>query len=67
MRIAVIGAGAMGTVIGALLTEGGYDVELIDTYKEHVDAMNRNGVHIIGKADRNIKVKAISPGEVSGY
>lgn len=67
MRIAVIGAGAMGTVIGALLTEGGCNVELIDTYKEHVEAMNKDGIHIIGKIDRHIKVKAIFPNEASGY
>lgn len=66
MRIALVGAGAMGTIIGSLLTEKGYDVELVDRYKEHVDALNREGAKIIGGIEKNIPVKAITPDKVSG-
>ena len=57
MRIALLGAGAMGTIIGAYLTKAGYDVELVDNYKEHVDALNENGAHIVGFVDEIIPVK----------
>ena len=59
MRIALLGAGAMGTIIGAYLTKAGYDVELVDNYKEHVDALNENGAHIVGFVDEIIPVKAV--------
>ncbi len=66
MRIVLLGAGAMGTIIGALLTEGGYDVELVDNYKEHVMALRAKGAKIIGGIEKTIPVKAIFPNEVSG-
>lgn len=66
MRIALIGAGAMGTIIGAHLTEGGYDVELIDNYKEHIEALREKGAQIIGGVEKTVPVKAIFPEEASG-
>ena len=42
MKIAVIGAGAIGSVIGGLLSKAGEDVTLIGR-KPHVDAINANG------------------------
>jgi 2-dehydropantoate 2-reductase len=47
MRIAVIGAGAVGSVIGGLLAEAGEDVTLIGR-RSHVDAVNRNHLRIDG-------------------
>ena len=41
MRIAIVGAGSLGTIVGAYLADGGLDVELIDAYQEHVDALNQ--------------------------
>lgn len=46
--IAVIGAGAMGSVFGGLLAEGGLDVTLIDVWQEHVDCIKRNGLMMVG-------------------
>ena len=66
MRIALLGAGAMGTIIGAYLSEKGYDVELVDSYQEHVEALNRNGAHIVGCVDKVIPVKAVLPQDMSG-
>lgn len=45
MKIGILGCGAMGTVMGAYMTKNGLDVELIDSYKEHVDVLNKNGAH----------------------
>ena len=66
MKIAILGCGAMGTVMGAYMVKNGLYVELIDTYKEHVDAMNKKGAHIIGTVDMTIPVKAITPEEMEG-
>jgi 2-dehydropantoate 2-reductase len=45
-RVAVCGAGAMGGILGAGLAQGGVDVVLVDTWKEHVEAMTKNGLRI---------------------
>ena len=37
MRIGIIGAGAIGSVVGGLLTKAGQDVTLIDQWPEHVE------------------------------
>ena len=66
MKIAVLGCGAMGTVIGAYLSQAGVSVEMIDNYQAHVDAMNQEGAHIIGTVDKVIPVKAITPEQMSG-
>ena len=60
MRIALLGAGAMGTIIGAYLTKAGYDVELVYNYKDHVDALNEKGAHIVGFVDEIIHVKEVN-------
>ena len=38
MRIAILGCGAMGTVLGAYLTANGCPVDMVDSYQAHVDA-----------------------------
>jgi 2-dehydropantoate 2-reductase len=47
MRIAIIGAGAIGSVVGGLLAKAGEDVTVIGR-RPHVDAVNRNGLRIDG-------------------
>ena len=44
MKIAIIGAGAMGSLFGGLLQEAGNEVHLVDVWKEHVDTINENGL-----------------------
>ncbi|HTE85478.1 MAG TPA: 2-dehydropantoate 2-reductase N-terminal domain-containing protein, partial [Dehalococcoidia bacterium] len=47
-RIGFMGAGAIGSYIGAFLTREGHDVTLIDPWPEHVEAMKANGLHVSG-------------------
>ncbi len=47
MKIAVIGAGAIGSVIGGLLSKAGEDVTLIGR-RPHVNAINQNGLILDG-------------------
>ena len=58
-KVAVLGAGAMGCLFGGLMAEKGIDVVLIDVWKDHVDAINKNGLKMDGHGgDRFIKIKA---------
>lgn len=66
MKTLLIGAGAMGTLIGALATESGSDITIVDNYKEHVVALNEAGAKIIGKIEKRIPVKACLPAEIEG-
>src|SRR3989442_2609842 len=60
MRIGIIGAGAIGCVVGGMLTKAGRDVTLIDQWPEHVEAMKRPGLRLSGTCgDHVIRVKAL--------
>jgi len=52
MKIAVVGAGAMGSLFGGFLAEAGNDVHLIDVNAEHVAALNKNGLSIESNKER---------------
>jgi 2-dehydropantoate 2-reductase len=59
MRITVIGAGAMGGSYGGLLARAGHEVDLIDAWQAHVDAINRDGLWVDGvRGDHRIRLKA---------
>lgn len=66
MRIAILGAGSLGTIAGAYIAAGGQNVELIDVYQAHVDALNQTGAQITGTTDFQAKVTAITPEDMSG-
>jgi 2-dehydropantoate 2-reductase len=53
MKIAVIGAGAIGSVIGGLLSKAGEDVTLIGR-KPHVDAINQSGLILEGGPEKMV-------------
>lgn len=46
MKTVFLGSGAMGCLYGGLLAEGGFDVTLVDVWKEHMDAVNERGLSI---------------------
>ncbi|MCS6474245.1 2-dehydropantoate 2-reductase, partial [Burkholderia thailandensis] len=46
MKIAILGAGALGCAIGATLTEGGHETWLINRSPVHVGAMRRDGLRV---------------------
>lgn len=58
MKIAVVGAGAVGSLVGGLLADGGEDVTLIGR-SAHVQAIQEHGLHLEGAVgERIIRVKA---------
>ncbi|MBN1625087.1 MAG: 2-dehydropantoate 2-reductase [Deltaproteobacteria bacterium] len=65
-RIAVMGAGSMGTLLGACLTRAGRPVDLIDIDSQHVDALNAGGATVRGTMNFNVPVHALIPEEMEG-
>ncbi len=59
MKIVIVGAGAMGSLFGAFLTEAGNDVTLVDIWRDHIEAIKTNGLRVSGiSGERVVKVKA---------
>ena len=66
-RIAVLGAGAVGSCIGAYLALEGYDVTLVDQWPAHVDRMKSDGLTVRDpEKEFTVPVKALHLCEVSG-
>lgn len=66
MRIAVVGAGAMGSVYAGLLGSAGNEIWAIDPWAEHVAAIREHGLRVDGASgDRVVPVGATTdPAEV---
>jgi 2-dehydropantoate 2-reductase len=59
-RIGIVGAGAIGCVVGGMLTRAGRDVTLIDQWPEHVETMKAKGLRLGGTCgDQVVPVKAL--------
>ena len=68
MKIAIYGAGAMGTVLGALLAKGGVNVDLITRNEAHVKGLKEKGAQIVCTADKtqwNVPVNALLSSETT--
>ena len=58
-HVDVLGAGAMGSLFGGLLAEGGLEVTLVDPWQEHIDKIKQDGLQIVGfGGDRFIPIGA---------
>jgi 2-dehydropantoate 2-reductase len=64
-RIAIMGAGSLGTILGAFISKK-RQCDLIDVYQAHVDALNKDGAHVIGSVDFTTPVHAITPDQMEG-
>lgn len=61
MRIAVIGCGAVGSLFAAHLAKAGEaEVWAYDVWRDHVDAIRRDGLRISGAAEFTAKLHATS-------
>jgi 2-dehydropantoate 2-reductase len=50
-KLLFVGAGAVGSYIGSMLSRAGHDVTLVDPWAEHVDAINARGMSVTGPHD----------------
>mgnify|MGYP001398933011 CR=1 FL=1 len=67
MRICVIGAGALGGSIGGRLARHGQDVTLVDTWHEHVDVINLDGLKADGAPEpMRVRMPAYLPEQAPG-
>ena len=68
MRVAVYGAGSLGTILGAYLSKNATDltVHLFNRNSEHVNALNEKGAHVTGLVDFTQRVLAFLPSEMEG-
>jgi len=67
MKIAIVGCGAMGSVYAGLFASAGHEVWAIDRWREHVEAMKKNGLRLEGKSgDRTVKVHATTDSQEAG-
>ncbi len=59
-KIVFIGAGAVGSYVGAYLVQNGEDVTFIDMWPEHVETMRKQGLRASGsQGDFTVAVKAM--------
>ncbi|CAE6731625.1 2-dehydropantoate 2-reductase [Paraburkholderia nemoris] len=67
VKIAILGAGALGCAIGAALTEGGNEVWLLNRSVVHVEAMRRDGLQVDDtEGSRRVKVRAATQAAEAG-
>ena len=66
MRIAIYGAGSLGTILGAYISKAGVNIELINRNKTHIEALQTNGAQVTGTVQFTQPVKAYTPNEMSG-
>ena len=66
MRVAIYGAGSLGTILGAFISKAGVPVELINRNRKHVEALNEKGARVVGTMQFEQSVVAYTPDEMSG-
>ena len=67
-RIAVLGTGAIGSVLSIDLINAGLDVTMIDMWAEHVEAMRANGLtQTSSEGTANVKVNAFHLSDVCTF
>jgi len=68
MRICVIGCGAVGSLFAAHLARAGEaEIWAYDIWKDHIDAIRKNGLKLSGAADFTARLNATSdPNELPG-
>ena len=59
-RIGIMGAGAVGSYVGAFLVKDGQDVTMVDMWPEHVEAIRKQGLRASGsQGDFTVPVTAM--------
>lgn len=64
--ILVVGAGAIGAIVGVHLIEAGHTVHFVDSNTEHVAAVRGNGMRLSGMSTRTVRAKIMTPDEIEG-
>jgi len=66
MQVTIIGAGAIGGLAGAYMSQAGHEVLLVDRWAEHVAALNSQGLAIDGvRGSLRVPVRAATPEQLT--
>ncbi len=66
LKTAILGAGALGSVVGALLVRAGRKVELWDTNADHLYCIQRNGLRLDSPLGSEVlRIAALHPQEAT--
>ena len=66
-KIAIMGAGALGSYVGAYLGQEGEDVTFVDMWPEHVEAIRSKGLRASGsQGDFTVPIQALHLTEAQG-
>jgi len=60
----IIGAGAIGGIVGTALAEQGHAITFVDANAAHVAAVRENGLRLSGFRDTTVRCPALLPDEV---
>lgn len=63
MKLTVVGAGAIGGVVGGHLARAGHDVALIEVDEAHVAAVRARGLAVSGAAEFTVRIPIGTPEE----
>ena len=67
MKYAILGAGALGSVVGGLMARDGVDVVLWDINDAHLDAINNNGLRLdLPHGSETVQIPACRPDQGGG-
>jgi 2-dehydropantoate 2-reductase len=67
VKIAVVGAGAMGSVYAGLLGSAGHEVWAVDPWAEHIEAIQERGLRVEGASgDRVVRIQATTDAAQAG-
>lgn len=67
MNIVILGAGALGSVLGGLMARAGIPVTLLDVNQAHIDEINANGLRLdLDNESKHWQIPAMRPEQFSG-
>ncbi len=61
-KVAIIGAGPVGGIMGAYLTRAGHNVVFCDVLKGHLDAIHDKGLTVTGVTEMNVRIENLACG-----
>lgn len=64
MKVTIVGAGAIGSIVGAHMIRAGHDVTFVDVHAAHVQAIRENGLRLTGQEDFTVRAPALLPEEM---
>ncbi len=62
----IVGAGAIGAIVGVHLLRAGHEVTFVEANRAHVEAMRRDGLRLTGALEAVVKPTVLLPTEVGG-